>query len=77
MRRYATSKAALASLTREMAAEFGSVGLRVNSISPGEIDTSMLSPGTQKIVDEMRSVICATYNRAIHPGKLLEIMADY
>lgn len=53
MRRYATSKAALASLTREMAAEFGSVGLRVNSISPGEIDTSILSPGTQKIVDEM------------------------
>ena len=35
-----------------MAAEFGSVGL-VNSISPGEIDTSILSPGTQKIVDEM------------------------
>ncbi len=49
---YATSKAALASLTREMAADFGPLGIRVNAISPGEIDTSILSPGTDKIVDE-------------------------
>ena len=48
---YATSKAALSALTREMAAEFGQKGLRVNAISPGEIDTSILSPGTQEIVD--------------------------
>ena len=49
---YATSKAALASLTREMAADFGRVGVRVNAIAPGEIDTSILSPGTDKIVHE-------------------------
>jgi NAD(P)-dependent dehydrogenase (short-subunit alcohol dehydrogenase family) len=49
---YATSKAALAALTREMAADFGPRGIRVNSISPGEIDTSILSPGTGKIVEE-------------------------
>lgn len=49
---YATSKAALAALTREMAADFGRVGVRVNSIAPGEIDTSILSPGTEKIVQE-------------------------
>jgi NAD(P)-dependent dehydrogenase (short-subunit alcohol dehydrogenase family) len=49
---YATSKAALASLTREMAADFGPRGIRVNAISPGEIDTSILSPGTDKIVHE-------------------------
>jgi NAD(P)-dependent dehydrogenase (short-subunit alcohol dehydrogenase family) len=47
---YATSKAALAGLTREMAADFGPHGIRVNAISPGEIDTSILSPGTEKIV---------------------------
>lgn len=46
---YATSKAALASLTREMASDFGRVGVRVNSIAPGEIDASILSPGTEKI----------------------------
>lgn len=49
---YATSKAALASLTREMAYDFGKVGVRVNAIAPGEIDTSILSPGTDKIVEE-------------------------
>ena len=49
---YATSKAALAALTREMAYDFGKVGVRVNAIAPGEIDTSILSPGTNKIVEE-------------------------
>ena len=49
---YATSKAALAALTREMASDFGRVGVRVNAIAPGEIDTSILSPGTDKIVEE-------------------------
>ena len=47
---YATSKAALASLTREMASDFGRLGVRVNSIAPGEIDTAILSPGTDEIV---------------------------
>ena len=49
---YATSKAALAALTREMASDFGRVGVRVNAIAPGEIDTAILSPGTDKIVHE-------------------------
>jgi NAD(P)-dependent dehydrogenase (short-subunit alcohol dehydrogenase family) len=49
---YSTSKAALMSLTREMAHDFGPLGVRVNAISPGEIDTSILSPGTEKIVEE-------------------------
>ena len=48
---YATSKAALASLTREMAHDFGQYGIRVNAIAPGEIDTAILSPGTSSIVD--------------------------
>jgi len=48
---YATSKAALKSLTREMAHDFGPLGVRVNSIAPGEVETAILSPGTDKIVD--------------------------
>ena len=47
---YGTSKAALAALTREMANDFGRLGIRVNAIAPGEIDTSILSPGTDEIV---------------------------
>ena len=50
---YSTSKAALASLTREMAADFGPFGVRVNAISPGEIETSILSPGTEKIIPQI------------------------
>ncbi|HTK14177.1 MAG TPA: SDR family oxidoreductase [Xanthobacteraceae bacterium] len=50
---YATSKAALNALTREMAADFGRVGVRVNAIAPGEIDTAILSPGTEKIVEQI------------------------
>lgn len=47
---YSTSKAALSALTREMAADFGPYGIRVNAISPGEIETSILSPGTEELV---------------------------
>jgi NAD(P)-dependent dehydrogenase (short-subunit alcohol dehydrogenase family) len=50
---YATSKAALVALTREMAHDFGPLGVRVNSIAPGEIETSILSPGTDKIVETL------------------------
>lgn len=48
---YATSKAALAALTREMAHDFGPLGVRVNAIAPGEIDTEILSPGTQELAN--------------------------
>lgn len=49
---YACSKAALATLTRELAHEFGPFGVRVNAIAPGEIDTAILSPGTSEIVEK-------------------------
>lgn len=44
---YATSKAALACLTREMAADLAPHGIRVNAIAPGEIRTEILSPETE------------------------------
>ncbi len=43
---YSTSKAALSALTREMAADFARLGVRVNAVAPGEIETAMLSPET-------------------------------
>ncbi|HEV2651181.1 MAG TPA: SDR family oxidoreductase [Rhizomicrobium sp.] len=48
---YATTKAALVALTRELASDLGPLGIRVNAIAPGEIDTAILSPGTEKIVE--------------------------
>ncbi|MZR32110.1 SDR family NAD(P)-dependent oxidoreductase [Sneathiella litorea] len=50
---YGTSKAALSALTREMAADFGPHGVRVNAIAPGEIDTSILSPGTEDMIQDI------------------------
>ena len=50
---YATSKAALASLTREMAADFGPAGVRVNAIAPGEIETPILSPQANEMIPDI------------------------
>ena len=48
---YAVSKAGLSALTRELAFELAESGVRVNAISPGEIATSILSPGTADVVE--------------------------
>lgn len=45
---YAASKGAVSSLTRAMAIELGSRGIKVNSISPGAIDTEMLRKGLNR-----------------------------
>ncbi|MBL4598302.1 MAG: SDR family oxidoreductase [Rhizobiaceae bacterium] len=47
---YAVSKAALSALTRELAYEYDHTGVRVNAVAPGEIATSILSPGTEDLV---------------------------
>ncbi len=47
---YATSKAALSALTREMAADFARLEVRVNAVAPGEIETAMLSPETAALL---------------------------
>jgi NAD(P)-dependent dehydrogenase (short-subunit alcohol dehydrogenase family) len=38
---YGTSKAALAHLTQQQALEFGPLGIRVNAVAPGPVDTAM------------------------------------
>ncbi|MEM0898960.1 MAG: SDR family oxidoreductase [Pseudomonadota bacterium] len=38
---YGTSKAALAHLTKQYAAEFGEFGIRVNAVAPGPVETEM------------------------------------
>lgn len=48
---YAASKAGLAALTREIAHEFGPHGVRADAIAPGEIDTAILSAGTDLLVE--------------------------
>ena len=38
---YGTSKAALIHLTKQQAAELGNLGIRVNAVAPGPVDTAM------------------------------------
>jgi NAD(P)-dependent dehydrogenase (short-subunit alcohol dehydrogenase family) len=50
---YSTSKAALTALTRELAADLADLGVRVNAVCPGEINTAILSPGTEELVERI------------------------
>ena len=50
---YSTSKAALLGLTRELAADLAHLGIRVNAVCPGEINTAILSPGTDELVSRI------------------------
>jgi NAD(P)-dependent dehydrogenase (short-subunit alcohol dehydrogenase family) len=47
---YSTSKAALSALTREMAVEFAGLGVRVNAVAPGEIETAMIGPEYESLI---------------------------
>ena len=47
---YSSSKAALSALTREMANEFASLGVRVNAVCPGEIETEMIQPEYEVLI---------------------------
>jgi len=47
---YSTSKAALSALTREMAVEFAELGVRVNAVAPGEIETAMIGPEYEALI---------------------------
>jgi NAD(P)-dependent dehydrogenase (short-subunit alcohol dehydrogenase family) len=47
---YSISKAALSALTREMAGEFAELGVRVNAVAPGEIETSMIQPEYEVLI---------------------------
>ncbi len=59
---YGTSKAGLIQLTKQQAAELGAVGIRVNAIAPGPVDTAMA-----KAVHS--TAIRADYHAAIPLGR--------
>jgi NAD(P)-dependent dehydrogenase (short-subunit alcohol dehydrogenase family) len=50
---YSSNKAALMSFTRSMAAEYAALGIRVNAIAPGPVDTDMMRNNPQEAIDGM------------------------
>lgn len=54
---YSSSKAAVIGLTKTIAREYASRGIRVNAVAPGFIQTAMTDALPEKVKDEMKSSI--------------------
>lgn len=67
MSAYASSKAALRSITRTLAAELGPKGIRVNAISPGPIDTPIY--GKHNVPQENIDAMTANFPSMISLGR--------
>ena len=68
---YGPAKAAVISLTECLAAEWGPVGVRVNTVSPGFTQTPALAKGVEKkvlAVDDM--VQSSAFGRLVDPGEI-------
>jgi 3-oxoacyl-[acyl-carrier protein] reductase len=70
---YAASKGAAVSFTRTLAREVGPMGIRVNSVAPGLVDTAMVSSLKQEVVDTI--IKSASLRRIGRPEEVAEAVA--
>ncbi|MDQ1431479.1 MAG: hypothetical protein QOF40_2081 [Actinomycetota bacterium] len=66
---YAGAKAALMAFTRAQAREWAPLGIRVNALAPGTIDTDMVRANTP--VAQARMAAASPMNRAAHPDEMI------
>ncbi|MCB1688833.1 MAG: SDR family oxidoreductase [Halioglobus sp.] len=66
---YAIGKAGLAAATRAMAAEFQPLGIRVNALSPGTVETDMVRKNTPEEQAVMTSI--QIMPRMAHPDEIV------
>lgn len=66
---YSAAKAALFSFTKSMAAEFAPMGVRVNALSPGTVDTDMVRHNPPEAQERMARA--ALIRRAAEPDEMV------
>jgi len=66
---YAASKGGVATLTRSMAPGCGLMGIRVNALAPGTVDTDMVRNKGAAAIDRMRTI--SLQKRIAAPGEMV------
>jgi 3-oxoacyl-[acyl-carrier protein] reductase len=73
---YASTKGAIASLTRGLARDLGSRGITVNNIQPGPIDTDM-NPASSRSAEVLkRSIAIGRYGQAAEIASLVAYLVS-
>lgn len=77
---YATSKAALAGITKTVAAELLDIGIILNTIDPGPVNTGYLDPETtdrplEELEAWMRATAFGRYGQPADPARLIAWLA--
>jgi 3-oxoacyl-[acyl-carrier protein] reductase len=75
MPHYSASKAAVINLTRTLANEYGRFGIRVNSVSPGFVDTPLMENGMKnpRFIESLRRN--TVLGRAALPKEIANVIA--
>src|SRR5690606_2476241 len=66
---YAAGKAGLMAMTRSQAASFAHLGIRVNALAPGTVDTDMVRNNGPEAAERMAQA--APMKRAAHPDEMV------
>jgi NAD(P)-dependent dehydrogenase (short-subunit alcohol dehydrogenase family) len=70
---YATTKAALLALTKNLARNWGPYGITVNAIAPGGMETAMMAHVAPELKEQYREQIPA--RRFAHPAEVAAVVA--